>query len=157
MIYYALCQSILTYCITTWGGAAKSHLIHLERAQRAVLKVSCSLPFFFSTTELYRKTEVLTVRQLFVLQTILKKHSQLPYTPVRITNKRRKDRVCMIPGFKTRLSQRFFCYLGAYLYNRASLAAEIHPLPTFQCKKKLISWLHTLTYTETEKLLTSLE
>lgn len=44
-VYYALCQSVFTYCITSWGGAAKSHLLKLERAQRAILKVSLFLPF----------------------------------------------------------------------------------------------------------------
>ncbi|XP_063837548.1 probable RNA-directed DNA polymerase from transposon BS isoform X1 [Ostrinia nubilalis] len=41
MVYYALCQSLLTYCITSWGGAPKSSMLHLERAQRAILKISC--------------------------------------------------------------------------------------------------------------------
>lgn len=32
LVYFALCQSIVEYCITSWGGAAKTHLINLERS-----------------------------------------------------------------------------------------------------------------------------
>jgi hypothetical protein len=34
-IYLALCQSIIQYCITSWGGALKTNIMPLERAQRA--------------------------------------------------------------------------------------------------------------------------
>ncbi|PZC80993.1 hypothetical protein B5X24_HaOG213647 [Helicoverpa armigera] len=37
-IYQALAQSIISYCITAWGGACKSYMISLERAQRSLLK-----------------------------------------------------------------------------------------------------------------------
>ncbi|CAB3251301.1 unnamed protein product [Arctia plantaginis] len=60
-VYFALAQSLLTYCITTWGGAPRSTLLELERAQRAVLKVSLTLPFRYPTSLLYKKAKVLTV------------------------------------------------------------------------------------------------
>lgn len=37
-VYYALCQSILTYCITAWGGCAKTIMKPLEIAQRGSSK-----------------------------------------------------------------------------------------------------------------------
>ncbi|KAJ0169311.1 hypothetical protein K1T71_015195 [Dendrolimus kikuchii] len=58
--------SILSYCITSWGGARKSHLIKLERAQRALLKVIKNKPFRYPTSDLYRECDILTVRQLLV-------------------------------------------------------------------------------------------
>ncbi|RVE47350.1 hypothetical protein evm_007949 [Chilo suppressalis] len=39
-VYYALCQSLLSYCITNWGGVPKTTLLKLERAQRVILKVA---------------------------------------------------------------------------------------------------------------------
>ncbi|PZC80534.1 hypothetical protein B5X24_HaOG214575 [Helicoverpa armigera] len=39
-VYYALCQSVIQYCIRIWGSAGKSTFIILERAQRALIKVS---------------------------------------------------------------------------------------------------------------------
>ena len=40
MVYYALCESILSYCITAWGVAHKTHLLKVERSQRSILKVA---------------------------------------------------------------------------------------------------------------------
>lgn len=40
LVYYALCQSIFTYCISIWGAAPKTLILPQERAQRAVLKIT---------------------------------------------------------------------------------------------------------------------
>lgn len=48
-VYYAMCQSVISYCITSWGGAAKSILKPLEVAQRAVLKVATFRPILYPT------------------------------------------------------------------------------------------------------------
>lgn len=42
----ALCQSLLSFCISSWGGTENTHMLKLERAQRAVLKVAYSFLFF---------------------------------------------------------------------------------------------------------------
>lgn len=152
-VYYALVQSILSYCITAWGGVPKTSLLRLERAQRAVLKVSRKLPFLFPTKELYQLCKVLTVRQLFILSTIIRRHSQLPYNPVEILNKRRKHTVCKSRSFKTSFSRRFFCFLGDYLYNKINKAISIYSLPIFNCKTKVQNWLQSHDYEATERLL----
>lgn len=58
-IYFALCQALLTYCVTTWGGTYKTYLLHVERSQRAVIKVMLNKPFRFPTRELYSELKVL--------------------------------------------------------------------------------------------------
>ena len=58
-VYYSLAQSIFTYCIVVWGGAVKTFIMRLERAQRAVLKVMLNKPLRFPTCELYGISEVL--------------------------------------------------------------------------------------------------
>ncbi|KOB67909.1 Uncharacterized protein OBRU01_19099 [Operophtera brumata] len=73
-VYYALGQSIITYCISSWGGCPKSTLITLERAQRAVLKVLSFKPYRYPTIELYKETSVLTVRQCFIKTILLEQH-----------------------------------------------------------------------------------
>lgn len=153
MTYVALCQSILTYCISSWGGAAKSHIIALERAQRAVIKVALSLPFFHPTSDLYQKAKVLTVRQLFILQTVIKQHTLVIYDPAQHKNKRRKYKVCVPDIHNTRAAERFFYFLGPHLYNLINSILTIYPLPNKLSKKKVTDWLHSLTYAETEKLL----
>lgn len=81
IVYMALCQSLLAYCISSWGGASKTILLPLERAQRAVLKVGTFRPYYFCTAERYRQCKVLTIRQLFITQTLLKQHTLLSYKP----------------------------------------------------------------------------
>lgn len=152
-VYYALGQSILNYCILIWGGTHKSTLKKLEVAQRAVLKVATFRPFLYPTAKLYEECNVLTVRQLFIASTILKKHSELTYDPAFSLNKRRNDLVCPSKLFRTAFVRRFFIFLGSYLYNKCNAKSKIYPLNKYQCKKSITKWLLSLNYDETEKLL----
>lgn len=154
MVYQALCQSILTYCITAWGGVSKSSLLKVERAQRAVLKVSRSLPFLFPTSDLYSRCDVLSVRQLFILHTVLRQHSLLIYDPLLLKNKRLKHNVCVSSTrWTTAFSHRFFGFLGGYLYNKLNKKIEIYPITKYNCKRAITNWLKNLNYEETENLL----
>lgn len=56
MVYFSFGQSILTYCITTWGAARKSYMMRVERAQRALFKTACGLQT--PTDALYSKLGV---------------------------------------------------------------------------------------------------
>lgn len=154
-VYMALCESIIGYCITSWGGAAKTHLIEIERAQRAVLKVGAGFRFQFPTTQLFREWDVLSVRQYFLLQIILYKHSHLTYDRLLVKDKRRKGSVCPALNFRTSLSHNFVCFLGPYIYNKANTMLSIYPLPRAKCKAVVVNWLKTLTYQETENLLST--
>lgn len=152
-VYFALAQSILSYCITAWGGAPKSTLLPLERAQRAVIKVINRKPFRYPTEQLYAEYRVLTVRQLFVQKAILCTHSTLVYDPATLSLNRRKDLVCKVTVHRTaRAAQQ--CYvLGPRLYNKASKYIDLYPKGNFDCKKVLTSWLLGQKYDETENLL----
>lgn len=153
IVYSSLCQSLMTYCITTWGGAPKTKMIQLERAQRAILKVSKSLPFIYPTNDLYRICEVLSVRRLFILQTVLEKHAKLQYDP-NIEKKRRKNNVCPSVGYNTQFSHKFFCFLGGYLYNKLNKKLSFYSLSTRESKNLIKHYLLNLDYNTTENLLT---
>ena len=156
-IYFALCQSLLTYCITTWGGTAKTTIKSIEVAQRAVLKVSISKPICFPTTTLFQICEVLTVRQLFILNMILLQHSRLTYNP-ELLNKRRKYMVCNTPTHsKTQFISKFADFIGPYLYNKINKSLNIYPLTKTECKAKLHNYLQKLSYVETELLLNKIQ
>lgn len=152
-VYGALCQSVVEYCITSWGGAAKTHLIEIERAQRAILKVSACLPFRYPTTDLYRSWDVFTVRQSFVLRIVLKQHSITKYDPGRLKDKRRRDTVCQAQPYHTSLSRNFFHFIGPFLYNRLNKKLSIFHQNNYECKKCVTAFLKNLTYEDTEKLL----
>lgn len=150
--YYALCQSLCTYCIQSWGGTAKTILRPLEIAQRAVLKISSFRHFRYPTRLLYQNTKLLTIRQLYVLTTILKQHSELKFDPILLT--KRNAIIChQSTQFKTAFSNRFYAFLGPYLYNKANKQLSIYANTKTICKKKVINWLLSLTYDDTEDLL----
>lgn len=153
-VYFALCQSVLTYCITAWGGSHKTSMIKVERAQRAILKTAYSLPFLYPTDKLYEKCKVLTVRQLFILHTVLRKHSSQTYNPNLNTHKRIKAKVCTTKLCRYGLSHRHHIFLGSYLYNKINSILNVYPMTKLKCKQTLTSYLLTCNYDDTEELLT---
>ncbi|KOB72889.1 Flavin-containing monooxygenase, partial [Operophtera brumata] len=143
-IYYALSQSVTTYCITSWGGCPKTTLITLERAQRALLKVMCFKRFRFPTAKLYKETSVLTVRQCFIKAVVLEQHK----TPIsdNMLNNRREDRVYLAPSCKTKFAQHFMHFLGPYLYNKLSNKIELKAKSKYSCKEAVTEILKTFSH-----------
>lgn len=150
IVYLALCRSVLTYCLPVWGGATQNVFIRLERAQRAVLKVMLSLPRRYPTMQLYSDCNFLTVRQLYVLLSALRKHSTRP--PMDSTC-RRKYNVFTHERHRTAFARRQFYVNSGYLYNFLNKKLNIYSSPKYHCKNLLIDYLHTLNYDNTEDLL----
>lgn len=150
--YKALCQSVIYYCVTAWGSAPKSRMIHLERTQRTVLKVLLRLPYQHPTTALYEDTQLLSVRRLFVLQCLLRYHRKSAQ-PL-IQSKKRKLR-CPLPISKSTFAQRHYNFIAPYLYNQIldQTNTNIAKLNSYKFKKYLIQWLLKLNYEQTENLL----
>ncbi|KAJ8732586.1 hypothetical protein PYW07_015185 [Mythimna separata] len=154
-VYLAMCQSVLSYCITSWGGAAKTILKPLEVAQRAILKVATFRPMLFPTFDLYQKCKVLTVRQLFILYTVLQQHTKTPLTQTK-SSSRRNYEICKVPFTRFTFTKRFFYYLGPFLYNKLNKTIPIHLSSYGICKKQITLFLTNKNYDETELLLPSL-
>ncbi|KOB72801.1 Uncharacterized protein OBRU01_11774, partial [Operophtera brumata] len=68
--YKALGECIIAYCITTWGAAAKTHILELERAQRSLLKVLLRLPFRHPTTAVYEMVLTMPGDNVFLLRVL---------------------------------------------------------------------------------------
>lgn len=149
MAYFSLCQSLLLYCLPAWGGACKTYFLKLERAQRAVLKVMFCKPYKYPTLELFRESKVLTVRGLYVLQCVLRKH-RLPFTE---STKRRVDIVLPPVRHKTTFAKHQFSYLSCILYNKINKSLHIHSLNYHNYKNIVKKWLIEKSYDETENLL----
>ncbi|KAJ8728276.1 hypothetical protein PYW08_016661 [Mythimna loreyi] len=148
MVYYALCQSVIGYCITAWGGAAKSNILRVERAQRAILKVMTRKPYRFPTSELYSNCKVLTVRQLFVLRSILRTHTSLPPP-----NLNKRQQIITGSRHKTTFAKHQFFTLGSYMYHKINKDLKILQLNTNAVKNKVTEWLLERDYAYTESLL----
>lgn len=144
-VYYALGESVLTYCITSWGGTHKTLFLNLEISQRALLKVIDHKPYRFPTALLYDSLKVLTVRKLFLLETIRLQHEITPFDK-NITLKRRSDIVCDQKKFNTKFSECFFPFLGPFIYNHVNKHLKMYELNNFECKHKVKIWLLTKDY-----------
>lgn len=69
LVYYALCKSTFTYCISIWGAAPKKLLIlYILPLERTVLKITTFKPFRYPIPQLYEDCVVLT-EFFFVLHT----------------------------------------------------------------------------------------
>lgn len=152
-IYQALCQSIINYCILSWGGATKGLMKKIEVAQRAILKICTFKPILHPTHLLYEFCEVLTVRQMFLLRIVLKQHSELIALDHLDLTKRRPFSVPQKNRLYTKFINRFYTFLGPYIYNKLNKHLQIYSLNTFLCKRKTSDYLQKLTYDETETLL----
>lgn len=151
LVYQSLCQSIILYCIPVWGGTYKTYLLKVERAQRAILKVMHFKRRDFPTTELYSQADVLTVRQLFILRAVLRKHSMLKLDSDKL-NRRKGLPVCDTEKCRTKFASRQFMATSSRLYNKINKIISIYPLTKREAKIKLTKWLQKLTYDETENL-----
>lgn len=145
-------QSVLTYCIPIWGGAAKTKFIDLERGQRALIKMMYFKNMRFSTQLLYQISNLLSVRKLYIIRTIIKKHKSLPYDP-NLNLKRRKDLVADVPQTKTKFTSNQFKKRSAQLYNKCNGETYVYNKKLNECKKILAQWIKPLNYEETEALL----
>lgn len=151
LVYTALCQSIICYCITVWGSASKSFMITLERAQRSVIKVMFRKPFRYPTASLYSEYQILTVRQLYIMRASLEFHKSVPKTPLTDAPSRRRKN-CRIPKVNTAFAKRFRFFAYPFIYSRVSKECDLSCL-LYGVKVRIRKWLLTLDYDETERLL----
>lgn len=152
-IYIALAQSVLIYCIPVWGGAAKTKFISVERAQRALLKVIYSKNIRFPTEALFNECDLLSVRQLYILHSILKTHKTLERNKEIIGNSRRTKNVVLLPNANTKFASIQFNWRSAYIYNKINKELNIHNKSNYECKIIITSWLKKSSYYNIEAFL----
>jgi hypothetical protein len=151
-LYITLAQPVMSYCITVWGGAAKTKFLEVERGQRCLLKVMYSKPYRFPTKELYEISDQLTMRKLYVLSTTLRLHKTLGFNPP-LETRRRKKPAAPVSNCKSMFAKRQYKAQSAYIYNRVHSVVNIHQLILNKCKIELTTWLKHLSYEDTELLL----
>lgn len=149
VVYFALCQSILAYCIPAWGGATENVFLRLERAQRAVLKILFYRPRRYSTVQLYAESKVLTVRQLYVFQSMLRKHSVRPLSE---PTGRVKHTVFPQQSCKTSFAKRCYYINSSKIYNQLNKELKFFHSTKYQFKSALREYLLKLDYRKTENL-----
>jgi hypothetical protein len=151
-IYVSLAQSVLSYCISIWGGAAKTRFLDLERAQRSLMKVMYFKPYRYSTTELYIFGDLLSVRKLYVLNVVLQTHKSTTFQP-QLVSKRRKYKIPYKDNFKSKFACRQYSYRSILLFNSINDKRDIYLMKYHDCKKAVIDYLTQLTYDEIEDII----
>lgn len=155
-VYFGLCQSVISYCISVWGVAGRTSFLRLERAQRAILKVAARKRRSFSTVRLYAEWGVLTVRQLAVFRILLRKHASLSLVrDSTVSVKRQGGIVCPSVRCRTSWARRQFPALGCRLYNRVNreLTGLLTSLSRYSFKLAVVDYLRGLDYSQSEDLL----
>jgi hypothetical protein len=152
LTYISLAQSVLSYCLTVWGGANKTRFLDLERAQRTLLKVMYYKPRDFSTELLYSSSDLLSVRKLYVLNTVLSKHKSLPYQQIE-TNSRRKRNVVQQMRVRSVFAKRQYVTSAAVLYNMINKELDIYNMTYTKCKSAVTKWLKAKSYAEIELII----
>lgn len=155
-IYIALVQSIISYCITVWGGACKSNFLEVERGQRALLKVMYFKKRRFPTDSLYTLCDLMSIRKLYILNIILKTHKKLTYDPI-TQQKRKTHNVISTQRTRTTFARNQYKCRSSYIYNKVNQQLQIYTKNYYECKSTLTTWLKKLNYEECEKLLEILE
>lgn len=150
LTYKALCESIISYCICTWGGMAKTFMIEIERAQRAVIKVALKLNYRHPTIDVYRQAKVLSVRKLYVLNILRRYHQSITPTPDQL--QKRIDDI-KLPRLKSKFAQKSFLFNAIYIYNILNRKQCLKKLNNYQFKRTVIEWLQKIDYDDTEVLI----
>lgn len=154
MVYKALCQSLLIYCVRVWGGATKTAMLSLERSHRAVLKVMLRKSFRHPTDLLYSESKLLSVRQLFILRASMAMHSETLRSPVFEQLIQKRVYKIPIPSVRTTFANRLPLFLLPYVYNVVCRnVPHIKDMSTKEAKRSIESWLLTLDYDKTEQIL----
>lgn len=142
-VYYALVQSQLQYGITAWGGAFQNTIDKLNVIQRRILKIIHKKPNTFPTSTLFEVSNVLTVKQLFVKESILqvyKNRNSMETVNHNHTTRYIQTQPLIQIRPKTTLIQRQTEFTGLHFYNKLPLDIKAtNSLKTF--KRKLDPWL----------------
>jgi hypothetical protein len=149
MVYKVLCQSAIIYCIRVWGAAAKSTFMEIERAQ---LKVMLKRPFRYCTDQLYKESNVLRVRQLFILRAVTAMHKFALSSPDYEHLIQQRVYKIPIPSVRTSFAKRQAIFRLPRLYNILCRKIDLRHMSTIEVKRKTELLLYELDYMQTETL-----
>lgn len=153
MVYLALCQPLINYCILAWGGASSEALIPLERAQRGVLKVALNKPMRYPTTALYNEAGVLSVRRLYLVRVIVSVHKSVVNSKEYEQMLRKRVFKIPHPQQTTSFAHRFEAFLFPHVYNKLVNICNFKYCTTREAKALVSRTLLTWTYEESENLI----
>lgn len=126
-IYNSLVKSNLEYLIEIWGSASKTNLNYIQRTQNKIIKRLYCYDFLTPTKQLYEKTKLFNLRQLYNYNTciLVKKFlDNTTQTNIKLTQKiytynlRNRNEVVLRFPRTVKYGKKNFLYEGVQLYNK---------------------------------------
>lgn len=118
-VYYALCQSLLTYGISAWGGAAEKYIKPLNTAHKTLIRIMFKKPYLHPTENLLITNNLLDIRKLFIKKII--QINCIKSSPCHIThphNTRAKSHnQLQVPKIKSTFAKKHVSYLAPLIFN----------------------------------------
>ncbi|KAJ8707723.1 hypothetical protein PYW07_011400 [Mythimna separata] len=105
--------------------------------------------FRFPTTLLYKQTQVLSVRKLYLLKITLLTHKDVLKLPVEDMARKRVFKLPIIP-VNTEFAKRFSTYMKTIVYNNFTKILCLRNLSLREVKTKITKELMDWTYDRTE-------
>lgn len=147
-IYNCLVKPHLMYLIEIWGSATKTKLGELQTIQNKIIKLLFRYPYLTPTTQIYKETKLLNIKQLYIYSTcilvrkILKNqiHTNLAFAKQREITKRntRRASFLVLPKPRTKnYGKKIFTYEGAQYYNK--IPSNIKNVNSFNAFKTKLS------------------
>jgi len=118
--YKAVIESRLRYCNIVWGGLYNEHQKIVYNTQKHIIKTMLKLKRDHPTDRLFQENKLLSVRGLYILDTLIFTHKRHTFDRIsHVVNTRSKAKNLMNTK-KCNFSavQRFICFLGPRLYNQ---------------------------------------
>lgn len=146
-IYNSLVKPHLLYLIQIWGSAAKTKLADLQIQQNKIIKVLFHYNFLTPTSQIYKETKLMTIKQLYIYNTcillrkIIKRslHTSLSFITLKQLTARplrtRRASLLVLPRTRTNTGKKMFTYEGAQLYNNLpSTLKHVNSFHVFKTK-----------------------
>lgn len=140
-VYYALVESLISYGIIIWGGAASITVDPVYKVQKLLLRVMNRKHPLYPSELLYRECEVLNIRQTFIYKAVIHLHTNpnIHQRRLHTHSTRIRDTQLLLPKVNKTFTQRQANYAATKVYNQ--LPAEIKQHTRFRFKKELQIWL----------------
>lgn len=119
-IYNSLVESVIRYGLIIWGGAYENALNPVKVIQKTILKIILKKDPTFSSDQLFRECNCLSLKQLYILESsiFIKKNLSKFSLPTHLHNTRSvENKNIMIPKYNRTKQQNFIDYLGLSYYN----------------------------------------
>lgn len=159
VFYYSLVQSILSYGIIGWGGAAESHLSRLNIIQKIIIKIIYNKNIRYPSEQVFTETKLLTIKQLYLISIIklsTKYNNEFSINIVDHTYNTRFKGQAHTPIIKKTSAQRCFTYFMPKVYNKFNkyVIDNIPNLTKSNLNKYVKIWVKGLKHVEIKELFT---